>query len=456
MSPISDPHTPLPGVRTAPPCTSPDMISKADADAALAAKSEELTKAQAALKATAALLDAKRAELDTILDSAFAATFFVRKDWTIARANLAAVQLFRYNGNQLAQLSILELFETPDQVKEIAEMRMAEMGTAADTTDETIAKRRDGTTFPIGFGVTLIENVEGLDSLWIIQDFTRRKHYEQKRRALELDLAQSQKLEALGTLASGVAHEINTPIQYVSDNMRFLHSTFEAINTLLNWMSEEKAASEAFWQKAEAVNLRFLLDEAPKAINQSLVGLDQVVSIVRAIKSFAHPDHEEKTLTDLNETIQTTVTVARNQWKYVADLNTSFDLMLQKVPCHVGGINQVLLNLVVNAADAITEKKSEERGKIMVETKSHPDGAEILITDNGCGMSIDVKERIFDPFFTTKGVGKGSGQGLSIAYNIIKVKHGGTIDCTSKPGVGTTFRIFLPASPTEARDEAAP
>ena len=296
-------------------------------------------------------------------------------------------------------------------------------------------------------------------------------HYVQIRRnvtdrlQLESQLAQAQKLEAIGQLAAGIAHEINTPTQYVSDNTRFIRDAFGDIGELLNTLRELHTAGDvsvpaklvgAALAKAD---IDYLQEEVPRALEQSLEGLARVTNIVRAMKAFSHPSRE-KTAVDLNAAIESTIMVATNEWKYAAELSTDFDSDLPPVICLPGEFNQVILNIIVNAAHAITEILGEgavEKGSIAVSTKKLDEWAEICIRDTGAGIPANVKARIFDPFFTTKGVGKGTGQGLSIAYNVIVEQHAGTIEVDSEPGKGTCFTIRLPLGevPSSAATAAA-
>jgi len=197
------------------------------------------------------------------------------------------------------------------------------------------------------------------------------------------------------------------------------------------------------------------MDEIPEAIDQSLKGLEQVAAIVKAIKEFSHPGQDGAEVVDLNETIETTLTVTRNQWKYVAEVDLDLADNLTEVPCSKSEINQVLVNLIVNAADAIAERKEKVLGKISIKTSEDNNWVNIVVSDTGVGMPKDVQERMFDPFFTTKDVGKGSGQGLAILYNIIRLKHKGDIQCKSDVGKGTSFTIRLPVSPDAVSQQEA-
>jgi PAS domain S-box-containing protein len=279
-------------------------------------------------------------------------------------------------------------------------------------------------------------------------DVTERKH-------LEEQLRQAQKLEAIGQLAAGIAHEINTPTQYVSDNATFLKESWPGLCNLLHLtqaLCTECSAgcnSQETLQRVkrclEIADLDYLLEEIPRAIDQSLQGLQHVAKIVRCMKEFSHPDSSSKALVDLNRAIETTITIARNEWKYVAEVVTQFDPSLPPVSCFVGEFNQVILNLIVNAADAIRENVAEsQKGKITIATCQKGGFVEVSVSDTGGGIPQEIRSRIFELFFTTKEVGKGSGQGLALAHAVIVKKHAGKIWFETELGKGTTFFLQLP------------
>ncbi len=289
-----------------------------------------------------------------------------------------------------------------------------------------------------------------------------------ERKFLQVQLGVAQKMESIGQLAAGIAHEINTPIQFVNDNMRFLQESFAGLDGVLTAYGTLREALEssavtpellaATQAAAEAADLEYVMEEIPKAIMQSLDGADRVAKIVRAMKEFSHPGTGEKKLTNVNQAIENTVMVARNEWKYVADVEFGFDPDLPSVSCLPGELNQVILNMVVNGAHAIgdvLEVTKEELGKITIRTRVVGDWVEIDIADTGGGMPQSVQEKIFDPFFTTKEVGKGTGQGLAIAHDVIVNKHGGSIVVDSQMGKGTTFTLRLPLNPQEVTPQAS-
>ena len=287
------------------------------------------------------------------------------------------------------------------------------------------------------------------------------------RNAMEVQLRHAQKMESIGQLAAGIAHEINTPTQYIGDNTRFVQDAFGDISRLLAEYDKLFSAAEAGTVTPEALgavkaaattaDMTYLSVEIPKAIQQSLDGVDRVAKIVRSMKDFSHPGTNEKTSLDLNRAIESTLTVCRNEWKYVAELVTEFDDELPLVNCLPGEFNQVILNLIVNAAHAIADVVGDSgtKGTITVSTKLDGEWIEVRIRDTGTGIPEHARDKVFDPFFTTKGVGKGTGQGLAIAHNVIVEKHGGTVHFETETGQGTTFVIRLPLRSASQERKAA-
>jgi signal transduction histidine kinase len=256
-------------------------------------------------------------------------------------------------------------------------------------------------------------------------------------------------------LAAGIAHEINTPIQYVSDSLYFLQSATAELQMLVRTYQQvipQLAVAASMPIPAElvereaAADIAFLATEIPKAFDRTLSGLERVSSIVRAIKEFAHPDATEQSPADINHALETTLVVSRNEYKYSAQIETRFG-SLPEVVCNIGELNQVFLNLIVNAAHAIRESgKDSQTGRITITSELRGDYVVICIEDNGCGIASENLEKIFDPFFTTKPVGLGTGQGLAIAQSIVVEKHGGTIEVESELGRGTRLIVRIPVA----------
>jgi signal transduction histidine kinase len=283
-----------------------------------------------------------------------------------------------------------------------------------------------------------------------------------------VQLRHAHKLESVGQLAAGIAHEINTPTQYIGDNVRFLKDAFQGLaavrlsyERLLAAAQDNAISSETVREVTEALeraDAGYLFEEIPKAIEQTLEGISRVAKLVSAMKEFSHPGTKEKIPLDLNHAIENTITVARNEWKYVANMETDFDVALPRVSCQPGEFNQVILNLIVNAAHAIADKlgkDSSEQGKIKIQTRDSPEWVEIRVQDTGSGIPANAQPRVFDPFFTTKEIGKGTGQGLAIARSVVVDKQGGTIHFETDEGEGTTFVIRLPHDGQVSASKAA-
>jgi len=320
--------------------------------------------------------------------------------------------------------------------------------------DDIRFTRPNGSDGFVGLTVTPIENDMEQDGVLLFgADITGRK-------TLEMHLSQAQKLEAIGQLASGIAHEINTPIQYVRDNTRFLEdSTGDILNILGEYDKILKDVGKGIIDKdqilktkqaIEEIDIDYLTEEIPNAIHQSLEGIERIAGIVGAMKNFTHPETREKIPVDINKAIESTVTVTRNEWKYVAVLDTDFDPDLPLVFCFPNKFNQVILNLIINAAHAIEDvvkKEPGSKGTITIATRKNNGWVEIRISDTGTGIPEEIRPKIFDLFFTTKEIGKGSGQGLAISRTIIVDKHGGELNFETETGKGSTFIIRLPVNP---------
>ncbi len=286
-------------------------------------------------------------------------------------------------------------------------------------------------------------------------------------RGTQAKLIQAQKLEAIGQLAAGIAHEVNTPTQYVSDNTAFAQKGVAGLITALHAaMAVVQAAKEgpvdaALIAAADAAvskaKVPYLIKQLPRALEQSREGLGRIASIVQAMKEFSHPSGSEKKPVNLREAIETTIAVARNEWKYVAEVELDMEAGLPLVPALRNEFNQVILNLIVNAAHAIGESTaggSQGKGKISIAGRVLGEQVEIRISDTGAGIPESARAKVFEPFFTTKEVGKGTGQGLAIAYSVIVDKHQGSISFETALDRGTTFVICLPLVDSAAAAQA--
>ncbi len=326
------------------------------------------------------------------------------------------------------------------------------LATESSYRSENLAYEREGKTRFLGLNVLRVPAKCGEQTGFIITgaDVTERM-------VLELQLRQAQKLEGIGQLAAGIAHEINTPTQFVGDNIRFLKDSWGPVAEFMTFCGTMQAESapgsvsserlQQFCELHKKCDLEYLSEHIPKAIDLSLEGVKRIAKIVKGFKEFSHPGSEEKQAINLNQAIETTISVARHEWKYCAELVTAFDADLPLVPCLVGEFNQVILNLIVNSAHAISnaaEKNGNGKGTITISTRQEGDWARIAVADTGAGIPTEIRARVFEPFFTTKEVGKGTGQGLALAHAAIVKRHQGQLWFESELGQGTTFFIRLP------------
>lgn len=291
----------------------------------------------------------------------------------------------------------------------------------------------------------------------LAESTNQRKIADSRMAEMQAQLNQAQKLEAVGQLAAGIAHEINTPTQFLGDNARFLQESFDDLSQLLDAyqklereMREGHASDEVLRELEDAIEQAELEDlrvEIPQAIEQALEGVQRVSSIVQAMREFSHPANKERSPTDINQALRSTATVCRNEWRHHADLQLELDEDLPTVPCYRGELNQVFLNLIVNASQATAEKVADQdssRGTIRIRTERLDELVRITVADDGPGVPPELEEKIFEMFFTTKEVGKGTGQGLALAHNVINNKHGGSLRLVDDELPGAAFAIELP------------
>ncbi|MBN1437110.1 MAG: PAS domain S-box protein [Sedimentisphaerales bacterium] len=366
--------------------------------------------------------------------------------------NQSATKLTYYLADELIGQPVLMLFE--EQFQDDVKKHLEDVRNTGNTVSQLEIELVRRISHPIFVSINLSPLYEkGLvnNIVMTIEDITERKK-------LESQLLQAQKLEAIGQLASGVAHEINTPTQYVGDNTQFLQEAFADL-TNFSQQCQKIAQSDQvaelvgteLQELAQQIDLDFLLQEIPQAIRQSLEGIDQIAQIVRAMKDFAHPGKNAKTNANLEDIVQNSLTVSKNIWKNVAQIKLEFEPDLPEVFCLPSEIGQVVLNLVINAVDAIEEdlqsRPNREPGHITISARQQDQWTQLTFTDNGPGIPPNIQSKIFEPFFTTKAIGKGSGQGLAIVRSIIVDKHQGKIHLESNPNTGTTFVVSIPTAP---------
>ena len=371
------------------------------------------------------------------------ALFLFDRTGKIEAVNEAALRMLDFAENELVGAPAARIFET-NEVSLLDDIAMLERRSDVLRAEKTFRDSKGG-TIPVLVSATTLPGRGGTidqagEIICVAQDI-------RDRRRLEIELRQAQKLEAIGRLAAGIAHEINTPVQFVSDSIQFVR---DAMDDILSFVENYRAANGGGDDRHPAEpgdeeDLAYVLENVPSALNRSLEGLDRIAKIVRSMKQFAHPDRVEMTSVDLNEAIRSTATIANNEYKYVADVEFDFG-EIPLVRCHGGDVNQVILNIIVNAAHAIEDvvKVTESRGRITVRTWRDGDSVVMGFADTGGGIPAAIRHRVFDPFFTTKEVGRGTGQGLAIAHSVVVDKHGGDLTFQTELGKGTTFFVRLP------------
>jgi PAS domain S-box-containing protein len=380
------------------------------------------------------------------------------KDNTIVLWNSKAEELFGKNQSEVVGLPLQQCgvaWEWNKIADGVAESRTASQPIRVD---DIRFQRLDGEERYLGLTINHLGDDDCILGWTIIgSDITDRKK-------LETQMQRSQKMQAIGQLASGIAHEINTPTQFLGDNTHFFQDAYEDLIQIIREYEDliDKAKSNALTaeliagteKRIQDLDLEYLEEEIPIALQHTLKGVDRIAKIVQAMKIFSHPGMITKEPTDINAEIEKTITITRNEWKYIAQMETDFDSNLPAVPCFRAELNQVILNMIVNAAHAIAEANANapsKQGIIRIRTYYKDNWAKIRIGDTGAGIPQEIRHKIFDLFFTTKGPGKGTGQGLAISHSVIVEKHKGTLDLESQEGKGTTFIIGLPlgAEPDE-------
>jgi two-component system, NtrC family, sensor kinase len=393
-----------------------------------------------------AKLQAAQEHLCRILEAASEGIWVADARGRTEFANARAAEMFGLNAEEMLGRPFVDL--VPENLRQAAAADLDTLAAGRTAKREMKVLRADGSEVWLILSTSILRDAGGAvaGAVAVFMDVTAQ------RRAQE-ELEQAHKLEAVGRLASGIAHEINTPIQYIGDNTTFLDEAFTGLASLLQQHRSALAGGtldgvrERLERAARDLDLDYLLEQVPRTLVRTLEGVKRVATIVRAMKEFAHPDQLEMVATDLNRTITATLEVSRNEYRYVADVVMNLG-DVPPVTCHPGELSQVFLNIVVNAAHAIEDvvKGTQNKGTIGLATRLEGDEVVIAISDTGGGIPPAVREKIFEPFYTTKEVGRGTGQGLAIARNVVR-KHRGSITFTTAIGQGTTFFIRVPIEP---------
>jgi PAS domain S-box-containing protein len=371
-------------------------------------------------------------------------------DGTMSAVNAGLARIVGYDVADLMGRVAIDLIHPEDRSKQERALKALFTGRLNEAFGEARLMHKDGSEVFTKWGAAIMrdDGGEARHVIAVVEDLTDRNK-------LEVELRHAQKLESVGRLAAGIAHEINTPIQFVGDNITFLEGAVTDLLALIAVCRRlcDKARSAplvaedlaVLAEAEETADLEYLRENVSRSIASTQDGVKRVATIVQSMKSFAHPDRGQKTTANLNTAVQCTLTVASNELKYVADVETDFG-ELPLVPCFLSDLNQVILNLLVNAAHAVGDvvKTTGTKGIIRVTTALDGPVVVLSVSDTGAGIPEAIRDRIFDPFFTTKDVGKGTGQGLALARSVVVEKHGGTIDFRSEPGKGTTFFVRLP------------
>ncbi|BFM05240.1 MHYT domain-containing protein [Halioxenophilus aromaticivorans] len=383
----------------------------------------------------------------TVVDSLSDALLVVDDRGLVESANSSAIVQFGFDDIRIEGQPLRALLPQFTYATLLEDVR-ASSPQLIGTPIETQGIRKDGVEFPVDVIFSTMASGTTVFFNAVIRDISERKQIEQR-------LMQSQKLEAIGQLSAGVAHEINSPVQFISDNTYFLKDAFEEMSDAIRAISrlantgESQAAQESIEQILSVISeldFDYLDEEIPKALSQSLEGVERVSTIVGAMKVFSHPGEVEKQLKDVNAIVESSVTLSRSEWKYCSEMELDLTEDLPTVECNHLEISQVIINIIVNAAHAIESslEGTKDKGSIRISSSLQGSHVVVAITDNGGGMPEHVKRRVFDPFFTTKEVGKGTGQGLAISYSVIVEKHGGELVINSTLGQGSIFEIKLP------------
>jgi len=431
--------------------------ARLEAEELLETKSLELYQVNQSLSDAARKAKNHVSRLNTIMNAMIDSVIVTDQDLVIQDANAQALTLLDVEREAVTEKSLFDFFTPQSQAayKGVWARILAEPSQQVTTVGEDFTVSfEEGRLISVEVTLSTFKHNDGMFFLHYIRDISHRKEMEAEKQQMQQDLAHAAKWEAVGQLAGGIAHEINTPSQYIGDNLTFLIEGFPqvmdilakalALKTVCQSLPDAAPLLSQLSETIEEHDLEFLLEEMPLALKQSHDGILQIAHIVLAMKRFSHPSADEKADIDLHQALETTLTVSKNEWKTIAEVETIFDPSVMMISGHASALNQVFLNLIVNAAHAIGEKKQQELGKITITTQHQDEYVRVSIADTGAGVPESAQDHIFNPFFTTKDVGKGTGQGLAIAHDIMVNKHKGQISFETTQGQGTTFHLLFP------------
>ena len=420
----------------------------------LRAEEESAAKLQANLKR----LEESEEKFSNLAVSALDAIIMLDPEGRISFWNRAAERIFKYTPSQAIGMAIEQWLVTEGEEGSTAEAVAPYIGNhdspPPGTTLQLYARRGDGEIFPVEIAISSVEISSDWYVICILRDITCRIELETERQRLETELSQRHKMEALAQLSGGISHEINTPMQAITNNLRFMQDAWHdmkqlltAQETLMQKVRQVAALSDSvehFDQALQALDPEYLTTEVDQTVSQSLDSAEQVKRIVRSLRVFASPDIPEMQRTDLNKLIEDLAAISRKLWSATAALELDLQGTELDIDAFPGELSQALLNLIVNATQAIQERGDGTPGRIGIATRQRDGMAIIEVSDNGAGIPDEVSSHIFNPFFSTRGQGEGSGQGLTLTQDVVVRRHGGSLSFQSAPGEGAVFRISLP------------
>lgn len=429
-----------------------EIASRKEAELRLESKSRELSEKNRELEAVAKRMSAANSLLSEIMAVAPNGILLCSADFTVTEINPACLRKIGYSESEVIGRNIDRFFpEISACLKSLNGEFFLEKLKASRKKSEAFTVEIRGFAGEIGTEFRY---------LLFVHDITKRLQREDRRKQIEQTIDEARRLEAIGALSAGIAHEINTPIQFIGDNLDYLQEALKKIRKSYDGFDMLRAAAERQGDYAAelktinetnaSINLLSLIPEIASALEESREGIRQVRDIVLLMKEFAHPGSGEKHEADINKIVENVVKLSKNRQKRVAEVQLDLAGSLPKINCRRGQMQQVILNIVINALDALEEAKTAE-GRVRIQTSYDDEWVKVAISDNGPGVPASLREKIFDPFFTTKPVGKGTGQGLALAKDCVVKGHDGRLTLGEVEGFASTFLIEIPRNPRKTQ-----